>query len=374
MSDAVIIGGGPAGATAAILLARAGRAVTLIERSAGPTDKVCGDFLSAEAIAAVTGLGVDLAALSPAPIELVRLVHGRRMAVTRLPFPALGVTRRVLDEALLQQAAASGATVQRGHAVRSLADIGYETVFLATGKHDLRGAARGERGTGMVGLKMYYTLAPAQLAVLRHHVELILFAGGYAGLQLVEQDCAVLCLVAPNARLRRAGGSWEALLASLAQECPHLALRLADLVALLDRPLAVAGLPYGYVHAPSGDDPPGMFRLGDQATVIASLTGDGVALALASATLGVEMFVRHGNAATAYHRAWQRRVARQMRTAGWLHRACLTPAMQPSVLAACRLSPGIMRTAASWTRLEPEPLTSLRSDAPPQLHADKPGY
>jgi menaquinone-9 beta-reductase len=365
LSEPIIIGGGPAGAAAAIVLARAGRAVTLIERHAAATDKVCGDFLSADAINAVTALGVDLAALAPSPITTVRLIHGKRIAATRLPFPALGVTRRTLDEALLRQAQTNGASVLRGHAVRgitrsngslrldcgSLGWVDGDAVFLATGKHDLRGAARAARGTGLVGLKMYYALDPHQQAALRHHVELVLFAGGYAGLQLVESDKAVLCMLVPAARLRAADGRWDTLLDSLAGECPHLADRLSGARPLLERPLAVASLPYGYAHAPSRDDWPELFRLGDQATVVASLTGDGVALALASAALAARSWLVHSNVAATYHRCLVTRLSRQMRVAGALHRLCLAPAAQPWVLHACRIWPAAMRVAGSWTRV-----------------------
>ena len=51
-------------------------------------------------------------------------------------------------------------------------------------------------------MKMYYTLVPAQVAELRNHVELVLFNGGYAGLQLVESERAVLCILLPASRLR----------------------------------------------------------------------------------------------------------------------------------------------------------------------------
>ncbi len=88
------------------------------------------------------------------------------------------------------------------------------------------------------------------MQALRHHVELILFSGGYAGLQLVEADRAVLCVLLPAARLRAVGGRWDGLLDWLTGECPHLRERLTGAAALLDRPLAVAGLPYGYLHAP----------------------------------------------------------------------------------------------------------------------------
>ena len=66
----------------------------------------------------------------------------------------------------------------------------------------------------------------------------------------MEADRAVLCVLLPAARLRAVGGRWDSLLDWLTGECPHLRERLARRRALLDRPLAVAGLPYGYLHAP----------------------------------------------------------------------------------------------------------------------------
>jgi menaquinone-9 beta-reductase len=364
LPEPLIIGGGPAGSAAAIALARAGRGVTLIERNAGPADKVCGDFLSAEAIDAITSLGIDLEALAPSPISSVRLIHGTRVATTRLPFAAVGVTRRALDEALLQKAKQSGARILRGHSVRrierdgnsllvdcgSAGPIATDTVFLATGKHDLRGAGRRGRTTGLVGLKMYYALAPAQREALRHHVELLLFAGGYAGLQPVEADTAVLCMLVPAERLRAAGGRWNSLLDSLHEECLHLADRLSGARALLDRPLAVAGLPYGHVHARDRQDAAGLFRIGDQAAVIGSLTGDGVALALASANLATQNWLDQVHTAPDYHGSWARRVSPQIRMASVIHRACLSPATQPWVMRTCRAWPGVMRHAAAWTR------------------------
>jgi menaquinone-9 beta-reductase len=356
----VIIGGGPAGTAAAITLARAGNPVTLIERSVDASDKVCGDFLSTEALAMIEGLGVDLSAAST--ISAVRLVHRNRSVTTHLPFAARGLSRRALDEALLGQAQAVGATVLRGHRVSaieqdrgslllscgSLGQIAADTVFLATGKHELRGAGRISHGTGMVGMKMYYALVASQLQALRRHVELIMFAGGYAGLQVVEADRAVLCVLLPAARLRAVGGRWNSLLEALTEECPHLRMRLTGARALLDHPLAVAGLPYGYVYTTSRRDPPGLLRLGDQAAVIASLTGDGVALALASGSLAARMWLGGGEAH--YHDRLAAGLARQMRVASTVHRLCLNPALQPWVAAICGLWPGAIRLAAAATR------------------------
>ena len=363
MRPPLIIGGGPAGAAAACLLARAGAPPTLLERLPGPADKVCGDFVSAEAIAMLQDLGIDLPALHPAHIATLRVVHGRRVAEIALPFPALGLTRRALDEALLQRAAQLGATVRRGHAVRSLqagphgihirSDLptGFagEAVFLATGKHELRGVSRPTRTLRPLGLKTYFDLAPDQAASLQGAVELVLLRDGYAGLQCVEFGRVVLCLVTGADRMRHADGNWPMLLAELLDEAPHLRLRLRGARDRLPRPLAIAGIPYGHLQLPDPHEP-GLFRLGDQGCVIPSLTGDGVAIALHSAVLAVAVWQSGGDAVT-YHRTLARQLRRQMRIAGLIHGLCGTRALQPLLAAAARACPAAVVLAARSTRI-----------------------
>jgi flavin-dependent dehydrogenase len=194
---------------------------------------------------------------------------------------------------------------------------------------------------------MYYALDPQQANALRDHIELVLFPDGYAGLQPVEGERAVLCALIPAHRLRAANGSDP--LELLTSTCPHLAVRLSGARPLLNRPIAVAGLPYGYVHAARREDPPGLFRLGDQAAVIGSLTGDGVALALTSAALAAQTWLDGGNAA-AYHRSRARSLSRQMSLARFIHSLCLNRQTQRLVVEACRAWPAAISLAAQWTR------------------------
>ena len=93
MHPPVIIGGGPAGAAAAAFIAAAGRPVTLIERNAGPTDKLCGDFLSGGAIAALHDLGIDPLTDGAMPVRTIRLVHRDTAAEAALPFAAAWACR-----------------------------------------------------------------------------------------------------------------------------------------------------------------------------------------------------------------------------------------------------------------------------------------
>jgi menaquinone-9 beta-reductase len=364
MRPPLIIGGGPAGAAAAALIASAGRPVTLIERNAGPTDKLCGDFLSGAAIAALHALGLDPLTIGGVPVSTIRLVHRETVAETILPFPAMGLSRRTLDEALLRLAEQRGATILRNQMVQGLERapsrltartataglLSAGTVFLATGKHDLRGLGRPPRANGLLGLKMYYRLAPDQRAALHGCIELLLLRGGYAGLQLVERGRAVLCLLLPAARYRRAGGHWDTLLDSLAADAPLLGRRLAGATPCLDRPLAIAGTPYGHLHRSVRHAPPDLFRLGDQACVVPSLAGDGMAIALQSAMVATSTWLQGGNA-TDYHARFTRQASAPLRFASLIHFACLTPAVQPVVAAVCRAWPATLGLAASLSRV-----------------------
>ena len=162
--EVLILGGGVAGCAASIALARKGRSVTLIEREPTPRHKVCGEFLSGEALEDLHALGIDVASLGAVPIDYVRLAAARRAAEAPLPFPAASLTRKALDTALIAEAIAAGVRVERGRSVQALGrttgniwqatlDDGttFEapTVFLATGKHDLRGYARPEGPAAM---------------------------------------------------------------------------------------------------------------------------------------------------------------------------------------------------------------------------------
>jgi flavin-dependent dehydrogenase len=311
----LIVGGGLAGASAGIALARSGRAPLLLEREAGAHDKICGEFLSGEAVAALVALGVDPRGLGAVPIAEVRIDAGHRHVAAALPFPALSLSRRVLDMAMLEQAAAAGVAVQRGVTVRELGrgvahtsagDVAASALLLASGKHDVRGAPRPD-GPDEIGFKMYFRDA-ALSRRLGSTVAVTFFDGGYAGMQPVEGGRLNLSLLIDGAQYR-ALGSWSALLARLCRE-PALA-GLAGAEALLPRPLAIARVPYGHLAGPATE---GLWRLGDQAAVIPSFCGDGMAIALGSGRLAAVMLAE-GATAAEYQRALLIRTRRQVRLA-----------------------------------------------------------
>ena len=359
LNGVVIAGGGPAGASAACLLAKAGRRVTLLERDAGPQHKMCGEFISGEAIASLHTLGIDIAAHGAAPIASVRLIHRERVAESRLPFAAAGLSRRALDELLLARAACLGTELHRGVRVRAAdaaavqtdqGELPAETVFLATGKRDLHGMRRElpRPMRELIGLKIHLRLAPAQREAVRGCVEVVGFSGGYGGLQLIEQDTANLCVLVDGARFSAGASGWHGMMTLLAGAAPHLARRLDGATPLFDRPLTISRVPYGYVYQAA--DEPGPFRLGDQAAVIPSFCGDGMAIALHSGRLAAEAVLR-GEDASVYHRRLRRDAGPPVRLADRLYRLSSDGRLRALLVEAARMWPGLLRTLARHTRV-----------------------
>ena len=357
--DVLIVGGGPAGAAAAVLLARQGRQVVVVEKTAAAHDKVCGEFLSHEALRYLERLGIDLPALGAMPIEHLHLAANKQIATCRLPFPAKSLTRRTLDEALLAQATAAGALVMRGCRVDALERRGNlwvarlnngealsaTSAFLATGKHDVGSHPRPQGvQNDLVAFKMFYRLAPLQQAALAGQVELIVFPGGYAGLQLVEDGSANLCLLVQRERLRACGGHWDGLLQHMLGSSQSLAARLEGAKPTQQKPLAVSSIPYGMLARRATD---GLWRVGDQAAVIPSFSGDGISIALHSAHLAAAMFLA-GNTADAYQLRLANELGRSVKMATAISRAVVA---SPRLVQLARLCPPLLRPVANGTRV-----------------------
>lgn len=348
MKPVVVVGAGPAGCAAAIALARAGRAVTLLERSAAPAESVCGEFLGGDAVALLRGLGLEPAALGAVRLTGVAVGAGRHQAAAPLPFEAYGLSRRVLDGALQWHAERAGVCLRRGVTAAGASPtpngwvvngLPAECVVLATGKHNLRGHARWPIGRA-VGLKLHLEgldLPPA--------VHVLRFAGGYAGLQPGPGGVANLCAALEAQETR---------LLDRIREGSSLAERLLrGARPVWQRPLAVAGVPYGFRQS---GGLPGLYRVGDQLSVIPSFAGDGMAMALASG-LAAARAILAGQDSAAFHAQWRRRSARPMRLAGagaWLMRhlplgfvAALGSPLAAPLMHATRIRPAAPHSSAT---------------------------
>lgn len=349
MFDAAVVGGGLAGCSAAIHLARQGARVALFESRAYPHHKVCGEVLSPECDGLLRDLGVldDVVALNPARLNTVRITTPHGVVWTgHMPGTASGVSRYALDDLLAQRAGALGVDVRplttvqdvrgglretfrlRVRSGRGAADECAGVVIGAQGKRS--GVDRafnrrfGTRSTPFVGLKAHFDGPPVPA-----RIDLHAFSGGYCGISEVEGIAANVCLLVRQDVFQRFGAI-PAFIDWMQVQNPHLGawLRAADM--LFPRWLSISQV--HFARRPPVEN--GVLMAGDSAALIAPLAGNGMAMALragelAAAHAGRFLAGEHSprDLTRAYAADWHAQFDERLRLAGVLQTILLRPAL-----------------------------------------------
>jgi flavin-dependent dehydrogenase len=372
--DVVVVGAGPAGAVAALVLARAGARVRLLDRARFPRDKLCGDSVNPGALAVLRRLGVS------APVEALGLpVAGMRLTgpsgadvSARYPDGLLGraILRRDLDRLLVDAAVGAGAVFEPGvkveraivesHAGRSLVR-GVAIAGPGAGR-SLRAravvAADGRRSSVAFGLGLArHPRAPRRWAIGCYYVgvagvgdfgEMHVRPGRYIGVAAVPGGLSNVCVVRPWRPGDRAFGDPRALVAGELARDPLLRERFAD--ARLEVPPVVLG---PLAVEPAAPAPDGLLTAGDAAGFIDPMTGDGLRFAVRGgelAALAALEALEHGWSGV--HVRHARRRAIEFGAKARLNRALRALVASPAALgtaaAAARLAPAVFRALIAY--------------------------
>ena len=225
--DVTVVGAGPAGSATALLLARAGARVLLLDRARFPREKPCSEYLSPESTRVLERLGKDVlaavAAASPAHLTGMKVVAPSGTGVIgRFETFSFALPRTRFDTILRAAAEAAGAEVREGMKVEEVlyddgAVGGVVTRDTGLGTRDTYRSrivvgADGLRSVVARRLGMVHTAGPRRIAFTAHvgdvpqvHDlgEMHVGRPGYVGLGPIGDGVTTVALVVPLAEARR---------------------------------------------------------------------------------------------------------------------------------------------------------------------------
>jgi 2-polyprenyl-6-methoxyphenol hydroxylase-like FAD-dependent oxidoreductase len=383
--DALVIGGGVAGSTAAILLADAGWSVALVEKRAFPRRKVCGECIAAPNLALLDALGVgdEFRALAGPPLQRVGLYAGDDELYADLPRlrdgapygRALG--RERLDTLLLERAKELGATVYQpwsvvdverhdGEHACTLATnrAGESATVAATVLIDAHGSwepspiagmrARAEtRGSDLFAFKANFLRARIEPGLL----PVLAFEGGYGGMVLGDGGqltiaCCVRRDALRDARTDAAGGSAGAAVEELLRRSCAGVRRALDGAERVGTWLSVGPIRPGRRALWSER---GGFAVGNAAGEAHPLLGEGISMAIQGAFLlcarlelereALLSGARQDRSARLYERGWRRAFGARIRWAALFAALAMRPATR-ALLPALKAWPALLTAGA----------------------------
>lgn len=325
-ADVIVVGAGPAGATAATYLARSGVDVLLLEKSTFPRDKVCGDGLTPRGAKQVLALGIDVSGDDWLKNKGLRVVGGGTSLELRWPtlhdYPDFGLVRprRDFDQMLADLAVKAGARLHQGTtATGPITDEKTGRIVGVTAKTEdgpksfhapivvaadgvsarialgMGIAKRDDRPLGVAVRRYYHSPARADDDYLESHLELwdrtdpakAKLLPGYGWIFGLGDGTVNVGLGMLNSSKAFGHTDYRKLLRTWLDGTPEeWGLREENAVG----PVGGAGLPMGFNRTPHYRD--GLVLLGDAGGAVNPFNGEGIAYAMESAVLAAESLLQ----------------------------------------------------------------------------------
>jgi flavin-dependent dehydrogenase len=397
--DAIIIGAGPAGSTTAILLARAGWSVALVERQRFPRRKVCGECIAAPNLALLDALGIGDAfnALAGPELRKLALMFGRETITADLPpmthlrhqwGRALG--REQLDPLLLKQAEKAGAHVLQPYAARRIGGqpgtfecdikqvsserldtLTAPVLIAAHGSWDVCATENRERRQPNAADLFAFKANFHETNLVRGLLPVLAFDGGYGGLVVADEGITTLACCIRRDRLaalrtqnpgQRAG---EAVEAYLRRSCAGVDDALSG--ARRDGSwLSVGPIRPGIRLERNGN---GIFMIGNAAGEAHPIIGEGISMAMQSAWLLCAGLTEHlpqemtrlpvqQRIQREYTEAWRRQFSRRIRLAALFAHLAMRPDMTSWLIPLLRRWPNALTWGARLSGKVKRPMST----------------
>jgi menaquinone-9 beta-reductase len=308
--DVAIIGGGLAGLSLAIQLAKENYEVIVLEKETYPFHKVCGEYISLESWNFLEHLGYPLSDMELPIIKHLTVSSPNGNTIDHaLSLGGFGISRYKIDAELALLARSVGVVVMEGIKVNDvLFSNDLFEVFCAAISFKARVAAGSfgkrsnldikwkrqftEQRTGKlnnyIGVKYHIkTPFPADTIALHN------FSDGYCGISRIENDTCCFCYLTTAANLKKSGNSIAAMEKNILHKNPYLKNIFATAEFLWKEPVTIAQVSFTKKQQVENH----VLMIGDAAGMITPLCGNGMSMALHGSRLaaGLVMQFLHGD-------------------------------------------------------------------------------
>ncbi|WP_223826557.1 NAD(P)/FAD-dependent oxidoreductase [Flagellimonas sp. S3867] len=298
--EVIIVGGGLAGLTAALDLARRGKQVLLIEKNKYPNHKVCGEYVSNEVRPYLQKLGLELNTMSLPQIDTLQLSTSKGSAIeVELPLGGFGISRYKFDNELYQLGLNNGVEFLHETAVDIMFDndeFQVRTLENNSFKSKVVLGAHGKRSNLDLTLKRRFTQEKSPwLAVKCHYlnteqpanlVSLHNFEGGYGGLSQIEEGKVNFCYLVKYENFK-SEGDITSFNEQVVSENPFFQNFLSNSTAIFEKPQTIAQISFHRKEPVENH----ILMCGDTAGLIHPLCGNGMAMAIQSAKIAADQVV-----------------------------------------------------------------------------------
>ena len=361
--DVAVTGGGLAGLTMSIQLARQGHSVLLFEKERYPFHRVCGEYISLESSPYLKDCGVDIHALGlPFITRLEVSAPDGGLLQQALPLGGFGISRYGIDALLAEEARRAGVqvleqdkvtdiryhdgimeiTARSGHyrsriaagsfGKRSNLDVKWSRPFVRSNRSKL---------SNYVGIKYHIRYPHPRDTIVLHN-----FRDGYCGMSAIEDGRSCLCYLTTAANLERSGNSIPRMEKEVLSLNPHLAKIFSEAEFLFPEPLAISQVSFEKKSLVEDH----VLLTGDAAGMITPLCGNGMSMAMHGGKIAaslihdfLEQRISRQEMEKNYTRQWRQRFSARLRTGRMIQSAFGKPGLTNLFVKSMRSLPGATR-------------------------------